>query len=94
MARIFTTPATETAAKAWMHDVMVVAGVLPKNQRTVNVVRFTRYNRFPTAEAGKVCDELINRDFADIDSAINSLASYDFYSGFASDSKLKSLTLS
>ena len=79
MARIFTTPAAETAAKAWMHDVMVIAGVLPQSQRKANDIYFTYYRPVPTTDAGKICDELINRDFTDIDSSIKALAQCRFY---------------
>jgi hypothetical protein len=82
MARIFTTPNAETAAKAWMHDIMVIAGVLPKSQRTANDIYFTYYSPVPSAAATKICDELINRDFADIDASIKHLTSYRFYPNF------------
>ena len=79
MARIFTTPTKEAAAKAWLHDVLVIGGVLPKSQRTVNTVYFTDYRPVPAPDAAKICDELVNRDFADIDASIKKLASYKFY---------------
>lgn len=79
MARIFTTPAKEAAAKAWLHDVLVIGGVLPKSQRTVNTVYFTEYRPVPAPDAAKICDELVNRDFANIDASIKKLASYKFY---------------
>lgn len=89
MARIFTSPATQVAAKAWMHDVMVIAGILPQSQRTENDVYFKFYRNVPTAEAIKVCDELVNRDFNNIDSAIYKLIGYSFYVGFDAGSKRK-----
>ena len=82
MARIFTTPDAEATAKAWMHDVMVIAGVLPQSQRTQNEIRFTHYHSVPTAEASKICDELINREFTNIDSEINQISLYRFYPNF------------
>ena len=91
MSRIFTTPAAEIAARAFMHDVMVVAGLI-SNQRVENIVRLERYNRPPTAEIGKICDELVNRDFADIDASINKLTQYDFYPNFTDDGRAKSLS--
>lgn len=89
MARVFTTPATEAAAKAWMHDVMVIAGVLPKSQRTANEIYFTYYQPIPMDDARKICDELINRDFANIDSNINTLSQYLFYPSLTTSSKAK-----
>jgi hypothetical protein len=89
MARIFTTPTAEAAAKAWMHDVMVIAGVLPQSQRTANDIYFTYYHNMPTADAAKICDELINRDFTNIDSSIKQLSQYRFFSSFAAQSKNK-----
>lgn len=76
MAQILTTPTAREAAKAWFHDVSVAAGV-----RT-NVVRpDKRYfgNRADyVAIAKEICDELINRNFADTDSAIRKLSQYGF----------------
>lgn len=79
MARIFTTPAGEAAAKAWMHDTMVIGGILSSSQRTSTDIYFTYYNPVPSTEAGKICDELVNRDFTDIDSSIKHMANYRFY---------------
>jgi hypothetical protein len=89
MARIFTTPAAEAAAKAWMHDVMAIAGFLPKSQRSANQIYFTYYSDIPTADATKICDELINRDFKNIDASITKLSHYRFYAGFEADAKDK-----
>ena len=89
MARIFTTPAAEAAAKAWMHDVMVIAGVLPKSQRTTNEIYFTYYSSMPTTAAIKICDELVNRDFANIDDSINKLSGYRFIPNFTQNSAKK-----
>jgi hypothetical protein len=89
MARIFTTPAGEAAAKAWMHDVMAIAGVLPQSQRTANYIYFTRYTNVPTAHASKICDELINRDFENIDASISVLSGYRFFPDFTQDDRSK-----
>lgn len=83
MARIFTTPAGEAAAKAWMHDVMVIAGILPQSQRTSNDIYFNYYHDIPTAAANNVCNELINRDFANIDPSITKLSGYKFFKSFS-----------
>ena len=92
MARIFTTPAAETAAKAWMHDVMVIAGVLPQSQRSgaVTEIYFNYYRPVPTEAAGKICDELINRNFADIDSSIKRLAGHRFFPSLNASCNAKS----
>lgn len=89
MARIFTTPAAEVAAKAWMHDVMVLAGVLSQSQRKENDIYFSYYKQKPTADASKICDELINRNFVDIDSSIQQLSYYRFFAGFKQGSNNK-----
>ena len=88
MARIFTTPAAEAAAKAWMHDVMTIAGVT-QNQRTSNDIFFTYYHTVPTADATKICDELINRDFVNIDANINNMAQYKFIPTFTGNNSKK-----
>lgn len=82
MARIFTTPTASAAAKAWMHDVMVIAGVLPQSQRTNNEIYFNYYHDIPTTAANNVCNELINRDFANIDPSIAKLSGYKFHKSF------------
>ena len=81
MARIFTTPAAEMAAKAWMHDVMVTAGILSQSQRSggASEIYFNYYRGgAPVGAATKICDELINRDFMDIDQSIKSISAYKF----------------
>lgn len=92
MARIFTTPAAEVAAKAWMHDVMVLAGVLPQSQRKENDIYFSYYRQKPTADASKICDELINRNFNDINSSINTLSLFRFFASFKQGSGTKKYT--
>ena len=92
MARIFTTPTACATAKAWMHDVMTIAGILPQSQRTTNNIYFTYYSDIPVADATKICDELINRDFTNIDASINKLSGYKFFSNFGANSKTKRYT--
>lgn len=89
MARIFTTPAGELAAKAWMHDVMSIAGVLPQSQRTANYIYFTRYSNTPTTSATAICNELINRDFENIDASISRISNYRFFPNFTTDDRTK-----
>ena len=74
MARIFTTPEAEQAAKAWLHDLTLAAGVRTNNQRGGSA---SFPNWFVTA-AQKVCDELINREFNDVDNSIRELARVRF----------------
>lgn len=92
MARIFTTPAKETAAKAWMHDVLVLGGTLTQSQRTMNTVYFKEYHKVPAAEAGNICAELVNRNFADIDGDLNRITQFKFYPSLTQDSKLTTFT--
>ena len=75
MARIFTTPEQEQKAKAVLHDITLAGGIRTNNQRS-NSPGFS--NSFVTA-AQKICTELVNRDFTDIDNALGQVAYYDFY---------------
>lgn len=78
MARIFTTPEAEKTAKAFMHDIVLAAGLIPKSQRT----RYSNNNfdvSFISA-AKEICDEIVNRNFADIDRSIQEVS----YSRFRS----------
>jgi hypothetical protein len=89
MARIFTTPDGERAAKARMHDIMVAAG-LTKNLRTYTPSAFND-SRFITA-AQTICNELTERDFANIDPAIDRVSDYSFntsYDGYGTNKRLK-----
>ena len=86
MARIFTTPEAEMTAKVWLHDVTLAAGIRTNSQRGF-------VPNFPTdfvAASQKVCDELINRDFENVDSSIRELARYRFNSSFNATMKYKS----
>ncbi len=75
MARIFTTPAAESAAKCWLHDITLVGGIRTNNQRSNGSIRPN-----PTLEshAQIVCKEVVERDFADIDSSIRHLSNYRY----------------
>jgi hypothetical protein len=87
MARIFTTPESEAAAKAFMHDILVV-GAGAKNLRTDTPYSWTR----PTYRqaATDISNELINRDFADINTAIGVIANYSFYTDYNNHGRQKS----
>ena len=71
MSRIFTTPETEQIAKAFMHDVMVSAGV-HASQRKNSHNSFN--NNVDIAACQAICMELSERDFKDIDNSIRQLA--------------------
>ena len=89
MARIFTTPEAEAAAKVFMHDVTVAGGLNPNNLR--------KGNQWPTTdsrfikEAQTICTELVNRDFANIDNAINRISNFRFIPNYNNSGKYKSL---
>ena len=72
MARIFTTPAAEQAAKRWL-ALITVAGGLRTDPSLGNVGD----NNFRTY-ATDICDELVNRDFNNIDNSIRRISYYGF----------------
>lgn len=71
MARIFTTPEAEQTAKAWLHDLTLAAGIRTTNQRGSGSPSFPSW--FVSA-AQEICNELVNRDFNDVDSSIKMVA--------------------
>lgn len=75
MAKIFTTPAAESAAKTFLHDITLAAGIRTNNQRSNGLPKFNPQFK---SSAKLVCDEVINRDFTDIDSSILYLARYSY----------------
>lgn len=89
MSSVYTSAAKETAAKAWMHDAMVLCGVLPQSQRKSTELYFSYYNPKPINETKKICDELINRDFANIDKELNYMSQFRFYPNINEPSKDK-----
>lgn len=72
MARIFTTPAAEQAAKRWL-ELVTIAGGLRTDPKLQNVgdSNFKAY-------ATEICDELVNRNFNDIDNSIKRISYYGF----------------
>ena len=73
MARIFTTPESEMKAKSIMHDITLAGGLRSKNQKPNLSGSFdSSYVR----AAQKICDELVNRNFANIDQAIHTASGY------------------
>jgi hypothetical protein len=77
MAQILTTPAARAAAKAWFHDLTYVAGLRTDTVRTV----YTRHYTTDYVQSAKaICDELVNRDFNNIDQDIYRVSHYRFNS--------------
>lgn len=82
MARIFTTPEAEQAAKSFMHDIIYLAGKRSTSQRTGTSFRHsTSYVK----AAQEICDELEKREFKNIDTSISTAASESFPATLASD---------
>jgi hypothetical protein len=75
MASIFTTPDMQAAAKSFMHDVLVAAGRI-NSQRQSSTRVFTYPNEVKAAQV--ISDELINREFKNIDSGISRLSGESF----------------
>lgn len=78
MARIFSTPTAEQTAKAWFHDISLIAGVNTKNLRP-RLPYACRNNLYIQASTA-ICDELVNRDFANIDHSISIASNLRFMS--------------
>lgn len=74
MPKIFTTPEAEAKAKRQMRYILIAGGLKSKDPNEDLPYNF-QYSQYLDS-AKKVCDELVNRDFADIDSALNTLHSY------------------
>jgi hypothetical protein len=88
MARIFTTPEAEAAAKVFMHDILVVGGAGIKNLRSDTPYRWSQAGYRQAAQT--ICNELINRDFADINQAIYTVADTNFYLSYDNHGKQRS----
>lgn len=73
MPKIFTTPEAEAKAKAQIRYILIAGGVQSK-QPTEDLPYSFNYNRYLDA-AKVVCDELVNRDFTNIDKELNTLHS-------------------
>lgn len=89
MARIFTTPEMEATAKAFLHDITFAAGLHSNNKRNMlfNYMTDSNYKQ----NASTVCDELVNRNFDDVDKSINFLARQRFYSPLVNPTSTKHL---
>lgn len=68
MPRIFTTPDAEAKAKRQMRYILI-AGGLQSKQANEDLPYSFNYNQFLDA-AKVICDELVNRDFTNIDNAL------------------------
>jgi hypothetical protein len=89
MARIFTTPEAERSAKIIMHDITVAGGINTKNLRTHTPYSFGRTD-YCTA-ASQICDEFINREFTNVDAALNRVSDFYFKPNYDGSGKNKSI---
>jgi hypothetical protein len=74
MPKIFTTPEAEARAKVQMRYILI-AGGLQTQKPNEDLPYYFRYSQYLDA-AKVVCDELVNRDFTNIDRELNQLHSY------------------
>lgn len=74
MPKIFTTPEAEAKAKAQMRYTLI-AGGLQTQKPNETLPHSFRYNQYLDA-AKVICDELVNRDFTNIDGALNTMHHY------------------
>ena len=74
MPKIFTTPEAEARAKRQMRYILMAGGLRSKDPNEDLPYSFN-YNQYLDS-AKIVCDELVNRDFANIDDALSTLRSY------------------
>ena len=74
MARMFTTAKAELYAKSWFHDITLAAGLRTKDFRPAN----KRDSFFPdyVQSAKNICDEVVQRNFNNIDKDIRNLSRY------------------
>ena len=72
MARIFTTPAAEQAAKRWLAIATVAGGL--RTDPSLGMVGDSNFRSYAT----EICDELVNRDFNNIDKSIRQISYYGF----------------
>lgn len=85
MAKIFTTSDAEARAKKQMRYILI-AGGLQSKQANEDLPYSFNYNQYLDA-AKVICDELVNRDFVNIDGALNIMHSYA--PTFRGESRLK-----
>jgi len=88
MARIFTTPEAEAAAKVLMHNITVAGGINSKNLSSSNwPISDARFVK----EAQTICTEIVNRDFTNVDAAINMISRFRFQPNYTGTGKYKTL---
>ena len=74
MPKIFTTSEAEAKARRQMRYILIAGGLRSKDPNEDLPYNFQRSQYLDSAK--KVCDELVNRDFTYIDSALNTLHYY------------------
>lgn len=74
MPKIFTTPEAAAKAKRQMRYILIAGGLRSKDPNEDLPYNFNYSQYLDSAKV--VCDELVNRDFTNIDSALNTLRSY------------------
>ena len=75
MAQIFSSDTNKKLARALFHDLAVTAGLISNSQRGQNNPINGYFTRGGAATYAKtICDEIVNRDFNNIDDAINQIA--------------------
>jgi hypothetical protein len=72
MAQIFTTPESQQKAKSVMHDITLAGGLRTNTQKQGS----SNFSSSYVTSAQKICNELVNRNFTDVDSAINLISGY------------------
>jgi hypothetical protein len=74
MPKIFTTPEAEAKAKRQMRYILIAGGLRSKDPNEDLPYSFNRSQYLDSAKV--ICDELVNRDFSNIDSALNTMHYY------------------
>lgn len=74
MPKIFTTPEAEARAKKQMRYILIAGGLKSKDPNEDLPYNF-KYSEY-LDKATIICNELVNRDFADIDSSLHTMHSY------------------
>ena len=75
----FETPEEERAAKAWLHDLTVAAGIKTDSQRKTPLHFTPEF----TEHAKILCNELVNRNCNNVDKSIKVLANYPYNASLA-----------
>ena len=78
MANIFRNAEAASAAMALVHDILIAGGLRSDNQKGTTI----KPDFDMRTAAPVICNELVNRDFADIDYAFNQLSGSTFNASF------------